>query len=709
MLTNLKLTNFRKVVSDEMVFTSGINVLRGANEISKSSRLEAIGYALFGSKALRTSLDACVTWNEPVASLKVALTLVVGVDTFVFTRSKGGSEVVKNGVVYCTGQNETSAFAATLLGADVNTAAKIMFSAQGDLRGALNEGPKALSQIMEDLAGFSSFDQILEAASEKLALGSPNLLEERLKGAEATLAAATESLPSQPDQAAHEAAVAALKDRIAANELAIPGLESAAASATTAWQEASALFLKRIELDAKVSRATEVLEAAKTQVAALKPATEQVVSDSREALKLEIKDAEDFASRVAAYEIFTTLPDGDPYLGTAEQFEVEHEQAAAVKAVLERDINSLVNKTNAAEHRRINHDKCSKCGQDVTHLATVIETNAAVDAELAALKIEDTAKRIELEQACIRWNNLERIRRHALKMQPMLAKLQGYVTLLETTYPATPTWNGAVPGNVGPDIAYLRRTLATQEAEVKALEAAKAKLELALEQQLNAHHAWVEANLALTNFVGPDADTILALTEAKDQATLSLHAAQGEVILVKQEIDAMLVAFNSATALWSMSAARIADAQTVIDDCKKDLSSLGFNNSLVKKLRAIRPIVANKIWSTVLASVSVMFSQMRGETSVVTKETSGFKVNGQAIESLSGSTLDVLGIALRCSLLRTFVPQCPLLILDEPAQGCDLARTESMLGFLQSLGMTQTLLVTHEEVSSAIADNIIEL
>lgn len=711
MLTNLKLTNFRKVVSDEMVFTSGINVLRGANEISKSSRLEAIGYALFGSKALRTSLDACVTWNEPVASLKVALTLVVGVDTFVFTRSKGGSEVVKNGVVYCTGQNETSAFAATLLGADVNTAAKIMFSAQGDLRGALNEGPKALSQIMEDLAGFSSFDQILEAASEKLALGSPNLLEERLKGAEATLAAATESLPPQPDQAAHDASIATLRFRILTNEVALPGLEYTAASATTAWQEASAQFLKRIELEAKVTKAAEVLDAALAQVTALKPATEQVVSDSREALKLEIKDAADFASRVAAYEIFTTLPDGDPYIGTAEQFEVEHEQAAAVKAVLERDINALVNKTDAAEHRRINHDKCSKCGQDVTHLATVIETNATVDAELAALKIEDTARRLELEQACVRWNSLERVRRHALRMQPMLAKLQGYVTLLETTYPATPTWNGAVPvpGNVGPDIAYLRRTLATQEAEVKALEAANAKLELALEQQLNAHHAWVEANLALTNFVGPDADTILALTEAKDQATLSLHAAQGEVILVKQEIDAMLVAFNSATALWSMSAARIADAQKVIDACKRDLGSLAFNNALVRKLRAIRPIVANKIWMTVLASVSVMFSQMRGETSLVTKDTSGFKVNGQAVESLSGSTLDVLGIALRCALLRTFLPQCGLMVLDEPAQGMDATRTEAMLGFLQSLGMMQTLLVTHESVSESVADNIIEL
>lgn len=709
MLNTLKLTNYRRHRDLNIDFTNGIQVIRAANEGGKSTMLEAVAYALFGSKALRTSLDEAVTWGEPVNSLKVELTISAEGRVYKYSRSKCGAEVVLDGNVFCTGQTEVTNLSALLLGADGNTAAKLMFAPQNSIRGALDGGPKELSVLIEQLSGMEAFDQILEAAQTKLALGSPNLLEERLKGAEATLAAATESLPPQPDQATHEAAITKINDLILANTTNLPALEAAAVSATTAWQEASTHFLKRIELDAKVTKAGEVLEAAKTQAATLKPATEQVVSDSREALKAQIKDAEDFANRVAAYEIFKTLPDGDPYLGTAEQFDTEHEQAAAVKTMLERAINSLVNKTDAAEHRRINHDKCDKCGQDVTHLTTVIETNAAVDAELAALKIEDTARRLELEQACIRWNNLEKVRRFALKMQPLLAKLQGYVTLLESTYPATPTWNGAEPGNVGPDIAYLRRTLAEQEAEVKALASAHAKLELALEQQVKAQATLDEAKGAFESFEGPDADTILSLTEAKDQATLSFHAAQGEVILAKQEIDTLVTAFNNATALWSMSAARIADAQKVIDECKRDLGSLAFNNGLVRKLRAIRPIVANKIWMTVLASVSVMFSQMRGEASVVTKETSGFKVNGQAVESLSGSTLDVLGIALRCALLRTFIPHCCLLVLDEPAQGCDNSRTEAMLGFLQSLGMTQTLLVTHESISESVADNIIEI
>ena len=78
------------------------------------------------------------------------------------------------------------------------------------------------------------------------------------------------------------------------------------------------------------------------------------------------------------------------------------------------------------------------------------------------------------------------------------------------------------------------------------------------------------------------------------------------------------------------------------------------------------------------------------------KGKAGFTVNDVPVESLSGSTLDILGLALRCALLRTFIPRCGLLVLDEPMHGCDANRSEAMLGFLKSIGFEQTLLVSHE-------------
>ena len=108
-----------------------------------------------------------------------------------------------------------------------------------------------------------------------------------------------------------------------------------------------------------------------------------------------------------------------------------------------------------------------------------------------------------------------------------------------------------------------------------------------------------------------------------------------------------------------------------------------------------------------LSAVSSYFSEMRGEKSRVSKDTDGFKVGGHSVQSLSGSTLDILGLAIRVALVRTFLPASPFLVVDEPAQGCDDARTESLLAFLVRCGFQQVLLVTHEDVSETVASNVV--
>ena len=708
MLTKLSLHNFRRHKDLVIDFTAGINVIRAMNEDGKSTVLEGIAYALFGTKALRTSLEQAVTWDEPINSLKAALTLNLGGDTYVFTRSKAGAEVTKNGAVFCTGQNEVSALAASLLGADANIAAKIMFANQGSIRGALDGGPKELSVLIEDLSDMNIFDEILEAAQEKLALGSPALIEERLKGAEATREAATQNLPAKPDEQAHTVAIQACRSTIDAAKASIPDLEKKAVASEAAWLEASTKYMSRVTLEANVADAEKALARAKEQVAALTTSASTVITDSRSALRQELAEAEDFSKRQTAYRFFTLLPTGERYEGSAVEFEAVSGLNANEKTEVDRDIVAVERKMTEVKGRRINHDKCDKCGQDVTHLAHVVQTNAEVDAELDVLRrraAELNARSIVLNNDYTKFANIERF---AKQYTQTLSKIGAYVTLAEETYPPVATWVGSIP-NEGPDIEAIKRRLNKADEEIRAVEAAKAKFDLASEQQAQAAKALADLNEALTKHESPTATKFLSMTSVKDTDLQNLNIAKGEALIAEQEMMTLTSAYESASKLWSMAQSRIDDADKVIAECKKDLGSLGFNNALVKKLRAIRPIVANKVWNNVLASVSVMFSQMRGEPSVVSKETSGFKVNGQPVESLSGSTLDVLGVALRCALLRTFIPHCGLLVLDEPAQGCDQERTENLLGFLQSLGMTQTLLVTHESISESVADNIIEL
>lgn len=708
MLTKLALTNFRRHRDLALDFSDGVTLLRSNNEGGKSTVLESIAFALFGTTALRTSLDETVTWGADVKSLKVELTLTLNGDSYVFRRAKSGAEVTLNGEVHCTGQKEVSAFAAQLFGADAAVASNLTFANQGALRGALEEGPKALSLLIEGLSDMSAFDRILEAAQAKLILGNPALLEERLKGAKATLEAASQNMPAPFDEVAHVARVAELNQFAADNDAQVPDLRVKADAAKAAHQNAAVVFTKRDRLETAAKQKRDAVEAAQRQVAELTPAANVIVSDSRPALTAELAQARDFERRRVAYRIFRNLPQGERVNAATLQRDMNEADTALNKAKVA--INAIEKKLISAKARRINHDKCDKCGQDVTHLATVIETNAKVDAEVAALNAELAARNAEVAKWTPIADKFAALLRFGRTFSAELPKVGEFVILDETVYPPLATWNPdyPVPENA-PDVAAIEATLRKVSSEVAGVERARAQLDLAEKNLAKATSEALDAQAALDASEPMSIEDVLKFETAKNDAECAWLAARGYAIQARDEIASLNAQRDTAAQLWNAAKARVTDAERVIAECERDLGDIGFNNALVKKLRAMRPMVADQLWNTVLASVSVMFSQMRGETSIVTKGKDGFRVNGQAVESLSGSTLDLLGAAIRVALLKTFIPHCGLLIMDEPCSSMDQSRTASLLGFVAATGFEQTILVTHETVSDSIADNIIEI
>ena len=97
----------------------------------------------------------------------------------------------------------------------------------------------------------------------------------------------------------------------------------------------------------------------------------------------------------------------------------------------------------------------------------------------------------------------------------------------------------------------------------------------------------------------------------------------------------------------------------------------------------------------------------RQRFSIATK--GGFKVNGREVPALSGSTLDILGLAMRVALTRTFLPSAPFIVLDEPAAACDEQRTHNMLAFIAGAGVEQVILCSHDGSSVAVSDAVLEL
>lgn len=712
MLVRLKLENFRKAVSEETIFTPGINLFRGVNEAGKTTRLEAISYALFGSRSLRTPLEQCVTWGTDVKKLRVTLVLTAGGVKHTFTRSKSGAEVRLNdsAVPFVTGQTEVSNFAASLLWADAQTATKLLMASQNDIRGVLSGGPKELSTFLEDLAGFDTFDRILEAASKKLALGSASLLEAQLKGAENTLAAATASLPPRPDEDAHALSLKALEAKAAAIEASLPSLRELAKTAVNRWQEASDLYLRKRVMAGKVDELLRNVGHAQDQVSILTKNTDKVVDVGQiEVLKARIVEAEGHAARVAAYIQFLSIPEGPVWKGDKSSFDMCRNICQTKISQLEKEAIQLRFDVKTLNSQRFDSTTCSKCGQALPDIDNIVATNTAIDKKLVEIATLLAANEVNLALETKdrgRFNNIEA---HAKRLESIYKKLIGYCLFDDDQYPARAVWDGTKPDGFAPDVSLLRQQLTAVEAEVKALETSRAQLAWAKEQLDKIVRMYNEAEIVLREFVAPSDDDTLALTTDKDKALGDVSIAEGEAYLIRHKAVELDREFQVAVRMWDMAKERVNDANKTIEACKADLASLGFNNALVAKLRKIRPVIANKLWNTVLASVSVMFSQMRKEESWVTKDSGGFKVNGQAVESLSGSTLDILGLSVRCALLRTFLPQCGLLVLDEPCASMDDGRTEALLGFLKSVGFQQTLLVSHEEVSESVADNLIQL
>jgi DNA repair exonuclease SbcCD ATPase subunit len=599
---------------------------------------------------------------------------------------------------------------------DAATSAKLLFAGQNNIRGALEEGTAALSTLIEDLGGFDTFDTLMEAANTKLVTGSPTLIESRLATAKNTLAGALGALPPKPDAESHRAEIEALTATVTAAQASVEPLREAAESAIDTWKKASERYTQRTHLERNMQEAGRILEAAQKQVATLSSSPmEEVDTSLIVKLSQRIADSEAHAERVKAYESFWSV------------LVVKLEDVAVVptsRADLENRIGILAERLRSTEKtykelefsvrtlkaKRFNSDTCSKCGQKLPNAEDIARRNAEVDAEIAEVvaKMQPIESDYDYDEQCHK--SLVAFSRKAQDYLMAVSKLGHFVELIPgNTYPPLVKWVGDVPTGEPESIPELRKQITNIEASSKAVAALKAKLEMALDNQRAALGAFAAAKQELETFECPDTDQFLEIAKAKDDAVLAHEAAKGTVILTRKEIDDKVSAFDSVAKLWDALKAMVTEAEKNIAEHEADLASLSFNTGLIKKLRAIRPVIASRLWNTVLSSVSVMFTSMRRTESLVTRGKTGFMVNGMPVESLSGSTLDILGLALRCALLRTFIPRCGLLVLDEPMHGCDADRSEAMLGFLKSVGFAQTLLVSHEEVSETVADNLIQL
>ena len=664
MIKTLTLTNFRKHRDLHIDFAQGLTVLAGDNEAGKSSVLEALLYAWGGSRALPRSLDATVTYGQPVSSLKVQLTFEVGGVLYTLTRSKAGAELAGGGSL-SVGQTEVTAAVERLLGASAATLSRLLVARQTDLKGVAAEGAAAV-KLIEELAELGAIEDLVEKVQAQLPYGSTKAALEKIE------ALRQERAPELPDfspelkQAELEASLAAAEasegaelERDAVAEL---------LDAQVADMAHQAAKSEQVRLQALLA-----LPQTKPLGHVVTPIEQIIEARTEQARQVELRNA------WAAWNSLAAVADPGP--------EPKPDSSSVMRLQLE------ISKVAAARPQITT--TCSHCGSTLKPpTAEVLALAAEVDAKLAAL-------RAELAQA----EDRQRVQEALLAAWlPAAAARKAYLHKLSllSRYVQDGTWIG---GPVSSEVdttnydAMLSNELAKQREATQIEE--RIKLESVQRAQAEKDLARLVVPPAVTDLDSLSKHAALRSSQARALAKVAQSAADG--------LRAKQAAARNLETQYKVQMVTYQAGRKQAAELTQLISQMDTNNSLIKKLRQARPVLAAKLWAGLLAAISRTFSELRGVPSVVGRSADGFEVDGKPAADLSGSTLDILGLAVRISLMRAFLPGVGLLILDEPAAAMDAAREERLLAALATLDFDQVLMVSHGDTAKAVAGNVVLL
>jgi DNA repair exonuclease SbcCD ATPase subunit len=693
--------NFRKLRDNRYNFVGGLNAIRGANEQGKSTLLEAAAYAMQGVDGLREPLADVVTWGEKESTLKVELGFSVNSNQIVVRRSKAGAEIDMDGKLCATGQREVTKFVDNLLGAAPKTAGRLMLAKQTALRGALDDGPKATAELIEQLSNFSLIDEIVQLVQEHLPCGSPTGLEQQAS----TLASQMQaSIPGELDTSAQQTALEAARAAVAKEQAQLEQVKTELGPARKAAEEAAE----------RLRQYNAARQAVSTQAAAVQQSTDSLsklnpVSSTSEESLAELRRQQTAAQSAAAdfrlyLEMLNFQYPGEVWEGDRASFNAEvATQTATRDKALAWTNNAKVQRANL-NGQLITGSACGLCGKDLTAIPEVAEKNGKVHEQLAALAAEEAQQSSLFAEAQATLNALDAIKIADTKLQLLLAKLGTKVSTTDTQVPPRGEWVGPPPSDTIPDYT---GQIKAAEAELRRAaqdQGRKSELEASLAR---ARTALAEAEAQVTK-LGPQVSADRSKGLAEDlQTRLSYH--QQRVTELSGEASRLAQEIRHLEQTHAMKVAAYDQLRANFEATSKQLEELALNNVLLKKLRAARPKVADRLWGIILPTTAFYFSQVRGTQSTVTRDEDGFKVDGRPITGLSGSALDALGLAIRIALVKTFLPNNDFLVLDEPAAACDDGRETNMLGTLTTAGFQQVLLVTHSQLADSFASQVISV
>lgn len=699
MFRELNLKFFRQHEDRTFHFDKGVVALRGANEAGKTTILEAIAFAFFGATSLRESLEDVVTYDHKPTELRVRLVFELNGTEYTVTRHKGGCELNADSGLKVTGQKVVTEYIEKLLGADADTCRNLMLANQTSIRGALAKGPTAAVELIESLSNLGMIDKVISLVQDKLPGGNTRNLEGRIAALEQQ-----EALPVEDTTAELVVAHNQAKERVRDAEHLYQKAKQVYDAVQPDAQAAQRAVNEHAAMASDVQRKKTAWEQAKVTSASI---TIPPLPTNIPELRQRVADRQAAASVAAARKATTEFKTADAeWEGSLDDLIADRDATKVEVDRLTKAMNDNRVKVAGLVATKITQTACGLCGKDLTNVPEVAEKNAKVDADVEALNTKWMLDKASFEEKSNYYALCSRIVTVHHENMRIFQKCHPYVELDHNYVPNRWKWIGPaedtmVAGNPVHD-------LQQAEAAERAHHAAKGRAEQAVTALQLAAAAYSEAAAKLTILeAGLDSHKATLTNAAELLSDLSTkevaqHNARSHEQLVRGQLDMARAVLNE----------RKAAHERLKDELKKardELAEMRDNNALIEYLRQARPVLSDQVWAMSMGAVSSYFSQIRGTPSVMTREDNGFKVDGRNITGLSGSTQDAAGLAIRKALTKTFLPNVPFLILDEPAAACDDDRESNMLGLIASGGFEQVLLVTHSDLADSFASQVVQV
>jgi len=688
-LTKLVVNKFGALRSGTYTFTDGLNIIRAANGTGKSTMIEAVLYAMFGTSSLRGSLDDAVTEGVPVADLKVEVTY----GPYKVSRSKSSASLEGHGVKL-SGQANVSDFFYDLLGISKGTESSVLVSEQGDTAGIVSGKSSEITELIETLAGFDQIDKLLERVKEKFPSGNQTLLEELLSVAKAELS----EKENKPEEDKSKYDNTALMQQLQEADLRLKSVDEKLNGVRIELAQAEGLKANLRNLTGRHEAIVDTVRHKEDYLKVLTSKSKESVEDT----SVEEAYLASFTEMQAQYNLYKAVtafvqPE-TTWDGDLESFEAEFQSVSDYIATLQDHRGRL---SASIDHHKslINDDKtCPMCKQDVSHLH--VELNETARVKVAELTSEFMKVNLDLKESKDYLNTLTIIKEE----QMFRNRFHEYAD--ESVVPWVISWKSDAV--VAPSTSEFQRCRAAVQAAnnqerliaqaVESMRVVTRDIE-ALKVELS------EVSVAMKSItIIPTSDLELKVEKFRSDkiaASDFLHALNSKVMANTKEL-ARVEADNLSRSVEIKSLK--AKCEEFEERIKADLK----NSFIKKEVMKAKPVVLNQVWDSVLVAVSSAFSILRGKESTVLKTVKGFSVNGLPVHRLSGSEKSILGIALRSTLRDIFAPVSNLMIFDEPSADCDSDRTAAVAAALASL-RGQVLMITHEDVSDGLANNIVEV